>query len=948
MNRTCITKGSAWRKWDLQIHVPGAKHADQYSPEKGVDVWLEFIEHIKNSDVAVFGIADYFSVASYETFQNKVASIPELKSKRFFPCIELRLDISVNQSSEQLQCHLIFDSLYGIDKIKNFLNHLQLKNRKPNDAVAYCTDEDIMTCGGYKKVSVAIEDLRNSLKNSFGNERPFLIAGVASGMGSNRADPNREIKKELSDLFDDFCDLFFGHPGNKEYYLNENRYEQRAKKATAKPVISTSDCHTFDDLKTKLGQQFKVKDHKGEDRERFGFSWIKADTTFQGLRQIVFEPADRVAFGYEKPESKKPYFLIDKVRFIDNSGEKNFLSDAIEVNHNLAAIVGGKSTGKSLLLHYMAKTIDRQEVGNRTVGDSAAAQYNFDESADFNFEVTWNDGASTFLRSVEGRSDESGRKILFIPQNYLNKLSEKNLESRETLNKFILDVLLQDKTVRENYENSLLRIRELSGSIPARVTNLYQTKEELEEVEEKIKQLGDELGIKRYIAQLQEEADGIKNKSGLSPEEITSYEELISKESAITSNNETLAEDKRTLASFRQNISAQLASFEKTRDEYSRSLGNQDIRNQFMNEFGALGQIKTSLLASVEKVIAAVETKIGDNQKGLQEIKKSLVPFMEKVQLQKELVIKNAAIMAEQKKLDRIALEKKSLESKKALYNEVKGALANSYKDILDGYDRARNELKRYENKFHDLSLTVSVGFNEQRFNEGVINEFLNKQDIKRNSDSVAWQDEYRYQFDLGIHPTFIINVFEGIVDGRIKTIKGRAPRDAAAKILEDYFCLDFKIAYKNDSLDKMSPGKKGLVLLRLLIDLSNEEWPILLDQPEDDLDNRSVYTDLVSFIKSKKKQRQIVIVTHNPNLVVAADAEQAIVANQDGQEKGRDNRKFKFEYVAGALENTFELSETEETAILFRKGIRQHVCEVLEGGKEAFQKRERKYNFNP
>ena len=159
---------------------------------------------------------------------------------------------------------------------------------------------------------------------------------------------------------------------------------------------------------------------------------------------------------------------------------------------------------------------------------------------------------------------------------------------------------------------------------------------------------------------------------------------------------------------------------------------------------------------------------------------------------------------------------------------------------------------------------------------------------------------------------------------------------------------MDFKITYKNDPLDKMSPGKKGLVLLRLLVDLSNEEWPILLDQPEDDLDNRSVYDDLVSFVKKRKKQRQILIVTHNPNLAVGADAEQVVVANQEGQEKGRDNRKFKFEYVSGALENSFELSEARQKTILFRKGIRQHVCEVLEGGKEAFQKRERKYSFRP
>ena len=382
-------------------------------------------------------------------------------------------------------------------------------------------------------------------------------------------------------------------------------------------------------------------------------------------------------------------------------------------------------------------------------------------------------------------------------------------------------------------------------------------------------------------------------------------------------------------------------------DEQSFSLVDQEIKNEFIHELDMVDSVNTALLTSIDKVVTSVDAKLKVNKKESLEIEKRLAPLMEKFKLQSELREKTAAIRAEQGKLDKIALEKKSLESKKVLYNKEKESLIKTYKDIFSGYDTARNELKQYENKFEDISLSVSVGFNEQRFDEEVINEFLNKQDIKRNIDGVAWKDEYEYQFDASVHLIFIANVLNAVVDGRIKTIKSRSPKDAVVKILEDYFHLDFKIAYKNDPLNKMSPGKKGFVLLRLLIDLSNEEWPILLDQPEDDLDNRSVYGDLVSFVKSKKKQRQIVIVTHNPNLVVGADAEQVIVANQEGQEKGRDNRKFKFEYVAGALENTFELSETREGAILFRKGIRQHVCEVLEGGKEAFQKRERKYSFN-
>ena len=946
MSNFNFPKGSEWRKWDLQIHVPGSKHADQYSTKKGNDVWEKFIEYIKNSDISVFGITDYYSVAGYETFRDKIKNIEELKNKQFFPCVELRLDINVNIDSEQLQCHLIFDSNYDINKIKDFLAHLPLKNKMPNGAVAYCTEDDITACGGYDKISITKEKLEESLKGSFGNDRPFLIAGVASGMGSNRAIANSNIKKELSDIFDDFCDLFFGCEENREYYLNESRYENKSLKAKAKPVVSISDCHTLEDCKNRLGKKYPVPNNEGQDLERYGFSWIKADPNFEGLRQIIFEPFDRVAFGFEKPELKRPYYLIDKVRFLDNTGQDNFSSDAIEINQNLVTIIGGKSTGKSLLLYYIAKTIDRKEVETRFADLSEASQYDFDKSADFNFEVVWSDGARMYLKNTEGSNGSDERKILYIPQNYLNRLSEENTGSRDTINKFVKDVLLQDETVRENYENNLTRIKGLTKLIPTNVADLYQIKQEIKEVEENIKKFGEENGIKTYIVQLKKEAEDIKSKSGLSNQEITDYEALLEKEKETTTSITVLSDDKKSLVSFKQNLMQQLESLEKLYNEQSSYLGNDEIKKEFTKEFAKIRQLKTDLLTATDVVIKFVNSSIVAYQKELEKIKNDLIPFMAKVKLQDELKKKNKAISDEQNKLNKIDLEKKKLESKKDLYEKEKKYLIETYQQIFDIYGEVRNEFKRYENKFEDISLNVSVGFNEKVFNEEVIDAFLNKRDIKRNISSISWKDEYEYHFDPNKHLSFISEIFNAVVDEKIKTVRNRAAKDAAVKILENYFDLDFKISYKNDPLDKMSPGKKGLVLLRFLIDLSNEEWPILLDQPEDDLDNRSVYDDLVSFIKNKKKKRQIIIVTHNPNLVVGADAEQVIVANQEGQEKGRDNKKFKFEYISGALENSFELPEAKQKAILFRKGIRQHVCEVLEGGQIAFEKREKKYGF--
>ena len=84
------------------------------------------------------------------------------------------------------------------------------------------------------------------------------------------------------------------------------------------------------------------------------------------MKQIIYEPEQRIFVGPQKPEEKKSYFVIDKVRFLDNTSDAKFGSESIEINQNLTTIIGGKSTGKSLLLYYMAKTIDREEVKNRT------------------------------------------------------------------------------------------------------------------------------------------------------------------------------------------------------------------------------------------------------------------------------------------------------------------------------------------------------------------------------------------------------------------------------------------------------------------------------------------------------------------------------------------------------------------------------------------------------
>ncbi|HEX2866571.1 MAG TPA: AAA family ATPase [Ignavibacteriales bacterium] len=139
-----------------------------------------------------------------------------------------------------------------------------------------------------------------------------------------------------------------------------------------------------------------------------------------------------------------------------------------------------------------------------------------------------------------------------------------------------------------------------------------------------------------------------------------------------------------------------------------------------------------------------------------------------------------------------------------------------------------------------------------------------------------------------------------------------------------DYLGYNYNLKLGDKTIESLSPGEKGALLLVFYLLLDKDESPLILDQPEDNLDNNSVANILVPFIKNAKKRRQIVMVTHNPNLAVVADAEQIIHVNID---KKMQN---KFSYNSGSIEN---------------KEINKCIVDVLEGTMPAFNHRQKKYH---
>ena len=141
-----------------------------------------------------------------------------------------------------------------------------------------------------------------------------------------------------------------------------------------------------------------------------------------------------------------------------------------------------------------------------------------------------------------------------------------------------------------------------------------------------------------------------------------------------------------------------------------------------------------------------------------------------------------------------------------------------------------------------------------------------------------------------------------------------------------DHLSIRYGIDYDGVDIRKLSPGTRGIVLLLLYLALDDSDnRPLVIDQPEENLDPKSVFEELVHLFVEAKAQRQVIMVTHNANLVINTDADQIIIAEAGPHPSGALPP---ITYKSGGLENA---------------DIRKAVCDILEGGEGAFQERARR-----
>lgn len=914
-----INRGSEWNIWDLHIHTPGTWQNNQFKHRN----WEEYISTIENKNVKVLGVTNYFTIDDYfevKKFKDK----GRLKNiDLILPNVELRLDTFTGKS-KGINLHIIFS-----DKIDEyiqplFLDKLQFNNK---DNSYSCNKKELIRLGrdfknnpnlseeaalseGVQQFKVNIDDVIKILgKNNSIFKGNYLIGASnksSDGVSGLRDGQQAAQKKKIYE----YCDFIFSStPSTIKYFLNSN--ENELKKQI--PCIHGSDAHTYDEI-------CEPKESR--------YTWIKAELSFEGLKQIKHEPRRRVEIKENHPEDKIEYNLIDKIVFNDNTNL--FGDNSIHFSPGLNVIIGGKSSGKSALLYKIAQTINSSIIHN--IESEKLWNNNYKNSIIDNLEskVFWKDGTHSNI-------EDCHRQLLYVPQMYINTLAEQY--SSELLQDKIKSILLEDKNVLKSYEDYENYMKTYSSSVESKIEALRNCISKKELITEKIRSIGNLESIENEIIRLNEELQNELKESEITKED---HQKLNDIEKRKEENSNSKINNEKEV----QSLNNLKLKIQQQSDNVKKEIQKTDIE-EILKEYSeryieSVELATTSILEELRIYENTKQSIIEDKKEELKKIDQEITPINKKLK-KKELVEKlNEQIQIEKNKKTEIQELQEVLrgndETHNLVINEIKNIVSIYYQKII----LYREAISQNSLSFNGIKIVAESKFNQEKFG----NEFISKIDRRKMNNiqlkeiideegnfKINDLEQFTSLVDQGIDILLTIdnNIFKKDLD-RISMIR---------YITMPFFEILLNLSDGKDLITEMSPGKSGLVILKLLTHSNEEKYPILIDQPEDNLDNRTISTELVGLIRDISEQRQVIMVTHNANLAVLTDSENVIVANQEVSDELKENLKVRFEYINGALES---VNAQLHLGVFHGKSIQEHVFDILEGGRIAFKKRENKY----
>jgi len=864
-----INRGSEWRKWDLHLHSPKTFLANEYNA-CSID---DFVNEIEAKGIAVVGLTNYFHFADNEL--DEIRKKLEEKGIVVFPNLEFRTQPK-NKDNEEMHTHIVFSDKLPKTKIEGFLGRLKMVDDK------YCKD---LTTEEIKTTSIAFDTLKSALEQDkeITHLEDYIIVACPRGDGSYRPSSKDDGRgNNLAVVIDKKTDALFGKKEDVEFFLKKDRYAG----AEQKPVFFCSDAHKKENIGT-------------------GFTWIKADTTFDGLKQTLYEPVERVKIQDRNPsDSKTDRVVIDSVTYKNASNVKK----SVYLNRDLNSIIGVRGSGKSTLLKNLARRIDPTQFETK----DKKSPYSLTD-----IEALWADGQKN------SGTTESPKSIFYVPQNYLSALAYDDGDKVNERDEFLTTLL--KKNIRfanaiSSFENFVSKNKVKLEELIQRLLSADKTARETQTL---LKKQGSKVEIDNEVEKKNEQIKQYKSTSGssITESEIKTYSQAQKIVADGKRAIDILNQDKEILNTLKKTGASIFIS------DQEFSLLSSERQELIRNELNK--KSKESLKTLITKEVEKIETQVKELEKTVKEKEGVVKKLEEKIKKSKALddLTKELATLQEtQEKIKELTGKlKKAEDDRKDTINR----LVSAYSDFELQQEAIYKTIK-FDEKFSFLKIEIIARYNAEQL-KAFVERYINT----RDSDSTlkAESDVKKLFGEAPIKPAkdTIEKVITGLINNKIKIkVEAGDVSGVLTQLLRNRFEIDYlnSVKTREDVCFKdMTGGQKAIALLELIFRFDDEKYPILIDQPEDDLDVGGVATDLVNFVKTEKQERQIIVVTHNASLVVCSDTENVITSDIKRVSSG----KYDFSYEIGAIENPER---------------RKDIIRVLEGGDDALRKRMLKLNI--
>jgi energy-coupling factor transporter ATP-binding protein EcfA2 len=981
-----IDRGSEWRRWEPHIHAPGTVLNNQFGGTDPWDTYLQTLEAL-TPKIEAIGVTDYYVTETYEEVirRHRLGRLPEVQL--IFPNVEMRLDVAARKGFVNVHLLVSPEDPNHITELRRILSRLQFNAhgdrydctreeliRLGRRADPLLIEDRAALRHGATQFKVNFARLKEIIGESDWAKRNILVAvagGADDGTSGIRQAADATIRQEI----ERFAHVIFSSSAaQREFWLGlraRTVQELRQDYNGCKPCLHGSDAHHA----TLVGQPV-------QDR----FSWVKGALTFDALRQACIDPDGRAYVGSVPPLHAIPSQVVSEVTLTDAAWAN---TPMVPLNPGLVAIIGARGSGKTALADMIAAGCDAITgwSGDANVSPSFLVRAR-PLLGQAKVTLTWG-GGDTVSRSLDGSDANgpfSYPRARYLSQQFVEELCSSQGAS-EGLIQEVERVIFEAHN--EDQRDGATDFRELLQARTMRFQQAQQREvEAIAAISDRIAvELEKESVVSGLVLQTTQKRELIKNYTADlaklivkgSEAQANRHAQLNQVAQGLTTKIQNFQNQRRIFLTLQDEVSNMRSAkspemLRQVQTRYPTSGLSASQWDDFLLVYkGDVDKALAGYIAWADQQVAklqGVPPPPGDPNTPLiadtEDLSTVQLARLKAEMTRLEAIIgADAAVRQQYTALSgRISQESallKALEEKltdaqgaagrrktlqaerEASYGHVVGAIISEQAELTALYAPLLTRLRNSSGTLRKLGFTVTRIVDADGWGEFAEEKLIDRRKsgpfsgrgslIKLANAELkpAWERWDASQIQAAMN-TFVAKYWKDFLAhapyAPMQKIEYRAWLKQFAHWLysTDHISVRYEIEYDRVDIRKLSPGTRGIVLLLLYLALDEaDDRPLIIDQPEENLDPKSVFDELVGLFVEAKRKRQVIIVTHNANLVVNTDADQIIIADAGPHPAGGLPP---ITYIAGGLDDGT---------------IRKAVCDILEGGEMAFRERARR-----